>query len=475
MFNLIIVIISILLIAFSSFLYKVVSGESLFKLNMISMSFWILGSLCFIPSLLIVLDAEAIKNMVGEDILYGSINNKFRAWALQYWLLIAIPIGCLFSKLLLNSIKIRPLRSFIKIYQKGKDINIGFNFNEYLSFYIILFFTLSYSVYILIHSMNENPLLVALTGGNPIDILIARGKFTIGFNNKFLDSLLNQNTVFLFCMLSFAIKKKYNHLKWKIIFIYLFILTLLISMISGTTGPIIFYLFNLGFLRYIISGVFVTKKELLVFISFFLFVFVFFKSKDSSSDLVINQIISRIFFDQEKGFYFALQVFPKIHPFLGFSSSAAWLNELISGKSSLDYGHILMYNYVPEAVEGGYAGHFTSIFLTEMWSNFGWIGVIFGPFWVGVVIYSLHFLFVNRKITIISIVIYAHLSVLGLGYFSDFVRFYYPANIILTYLGPILILFIGTSILHIFRFFIKGKNNSPFENEKLKEKLIQNA
>ena len=117
------------------------------------------------------------------------------------------------------------------------------------------------------------------------------------------------------------------------------------------------------------------------------------------------------------------------------------MHDLFNLESSVDYGHILMENFSPDGVEAGYLGHFTSVFITEMWANFGWIGVICGPLWVGFVIYTVHCLFLRgHKVTIISLAFYAHVSVLGFGYVSDFMRFYYPVNVILIYMGPLLIL-----------------------------------
>jgi hypothetical protein len=222
------------------------------------------------------------------------------------------------------------------------------------------------------------------------------------------------------------------------------------GIIGGSTGTIVFYFSVIFFLRYILEGKLIYFTEIVNILLLIMVVFYFFKSEgDQSISLFMNHIFSRIFFDQGKGFYYALQIFPDVNPFLGLSSSAIWFNKLVGAPTSSDYGHILMYNYSPEAVAIGYGGHFTSVFITEMWANFGWYGVLLGPLWVGFILFITQQFFIRTPLTIISSAFYSHITILGFGYFSDFVRFYYPINVFLIYFGPIL-LFTVTALVSQF-------------------------
>ncbi len=184
----------------------------------------------------------------------------------------------------------------------------------------------------------------------------------------------------------------------------------------------------------------------------------------------MSHLFSRIFFDQGKGFYYAMQIFPDVNPFLGLSSSAIWFNELLGASTSSDYGFILMYNFSPEAVAIGYGGHFTSIFIAEMWANFGWYGVLLGPLWVGFIIFIVQKFFLRRPLTVITSAYYSHISILGFGYFSDFVRFYYPVNVFLMYFGSLLILAIAALMARIF-----NRKNKSIANATFETSLVQPA
>ncbi len=449
--NIIFVLISFFLIITSGYLYRIASSSPLSNPNMISTSFWVLGALCFIPSLLILIDLNPVPDLESDNIIYGDFENRLKAWILQYWLLIGIPIGAILARFLFsnftsniksNKFKNTPLKD-IRIWGKLSELTL---FNTILCFFIISV------LYVFVISSKTNPLSIALSGGSTAEILTARNTFQFGIGVPLFDTLFRSDTVLIFSLVAMAMSIKEKKFKWKALFILMFLFVLLLSIIGGSTGSLIFYIAILVYLRYILTGMLIRLKELLA-ISIIIFLsFAYYKSGDDASvKFIFNHIFARAFFDQTKGFYYSLQIFPNVHPYLYFSSSAVWLNELLFGTYSLDYGHILMYNYIPKAVEAGYAGHFTSIFITEMWSNFGWFGVFLGPIWVGIVISVLHNYLIKKQKSILLLVLYGHLSIFGFGYFSDFVRYYYPVNISLTYIGPIIILSFGYFFQIIFK------------------------
>lgn len=440
--NIFFVFISLVLIITSGYLYRIASSSRLSNPNMISISFWVLGALCFIPSLLILIDLNPVPDVDSDSIIYGNFDNKLKAWILQNWLLIGVPIGAILARFFLSNFDNIKSRKFKNI--PLKDIPIWGKLSELTLFNTILCFFIISVFYVFVFSSKTNPLTVALSGGSTAEILTARNTFEFGIGIPLFDTIFKSDTVLLFSLIAMAMSIRENKLRWKILFILMLLFVFLLSIIGGSTGSLIFYIAILVYLRYILIGKLLYFKEFIAILTIVFLSFAYYKSGDDASiKFIFNHIFARAFFDQTKGFYYSLQIFPNVHPHLIFTSSAIWINELFFGTSSLDYGHILMYNYIPKAVEAGYAGHFTSIFITEMWSNFGWPGVLFGPIWVGFVICMFHNYFVKKQKSILLLVLYGHLSIFGFGYFSDFVRFYYPVNISLTYLGPIILLSFG--------------------------------
>ena len=438
----------ILLSAFVGFisllLYKKISGVSIFNLNMLSVSFWIFFILCFLPGLIILTDGILFFVEFDSNI-YGDLYNRFQGWAIQCWLMISVPLGAIAVKKIIFSN--RNINASVGKVSSLSKIEIGLGFSALQLYFCLIVYFILYSVLTYILSTGTNPLITALSGGQITDISISRSQFSAGTGYVLFDKLFGHDSVLLFSLVAFAMSLKTREVKWRLLFYCMALFVIFNGIIGGSTGTIIFYFSVVFFLRYVLVGKLIYFFELAIAFLFIMGVFYFFKSDgDQTINFFLGHLFSRIFFDQGKGFYYALQIFPNVNPFLGMSSSAIWINELIGASTSPDYGHILMYNFSPEAVAIGYAGHFTSVFIAEMWANFGWFGVLLGPLWVGVVLYTVHYLFLRKSLTVISSAYYSHIAIFGFGYFSDFVRFYYPINISLIYLGPMLIFSISALV-----------------------------
>ena len=141
--NIFFVILSFILIFTSGYLYRIASSSRLNNPNMISVSFWVLGVICFIPSLLILIDLNPVPDIDSDSIIYGDFNNKLKAWILQYWLLIGIPIGAILARFFLSSSDSIKFKKFNTI--PLKDMPIWGKLNEFTLFNTILcFFILSF-------------------------------------------------------------------------------------------------------------------------------------------------------------------------------------------------------------------------------------------------------------------------------------------------------------------------------------------
>jgi hypothetical protein len=453
MLSVLIISASIFLVLISVKLYRLATGKSILTINMLNLSFWILGALCIIPSLLVVLDIPVFRSYDEDFFLYGDFSNRFKAWIFQYWLLTGIPIGAIMTKFLfIGKMRKYDLTEYCKY---NKSIEIGSRFSENKLYKIITFFFLLFVLIVLVSSRQSNPLFVALKGGSLIDIYLARNEFKPGTGVEIIDLFFRSDTMLIFTLITYAMALLTKKKKWWTLFLVMFFFIVFLAILSGSTGSLLFNIVVILFLRFMLVGKTIKMTHLIfLVVSLFLSFLLLKTGDDADATQVIEHIFNRAFFEQTRGLYFGLQIFPTEHQFLYFSSSAVWLNKLLDLQTSLDYGLVLMNYYTPYGVEAGFAGHFTSIFITEMWANFGWCGVLFGPIWVGMVINFIHIVFGSFRPTIIGLAFYAHISILGFGYFSDFIRFYYPVNVLSIYLGAHLLLLSGIHLSSIVK-----KNN----------------
>lgn len=443
----IIILLSLLAGFISLLLYKKISGVSIFNLNILSVSFWIFFILCFFPGVLILID-EIFSFRIFEVNIYGDFYNRLQGWAIQCWLIISLPIGAIAAKIVI--FPNRTVKTLMGSNFSLSKIDIGFGFTPLQIYYVLFLYFILYSLQTFLLLTDTNPLAIALSGGHVVDISVSRAQFSVGTGYLLFDKLFGNDSVILLSLVAYAMSLKTRELKWKLLFLCMAFFNILIGIIGGSTGTVVFYCSVVFFLRYLLVGKLIYYFELIIVLLLIIAVFYFFKSEgDQSFGFLMSHLFSRIFLDQAKGFYYALQIFPDLNPFLGLSSSAIWFHEMIGETTSPDYGYILMYNYSPEAVAIGYGGHFTSMFITEMWANFGWYGVLLGPLWVGFVLFIVHQFFLRKPLTVISSAYYSHIAILGFGYFSDFVRFYYPVNVFLIYFGPILFLTVSALVCRI--------------------------
>jgi hypothetical protein len=146
------------------------------------------------------------------------------------------------------------------------------------------------------------------------------------------------------------------------------------------------------------------------------------------------------------GTYYAFEVFPVKHDFLMFSSTGREIHNLLGLKFEESYGIIMMQFHNPFGVEAGSAGHLSTIFMGEAWANFGIIGIIVAPLWVGGILQLLNHSFLKKNKNSISIALYAYLTI-SFGYTTDFIGFYYPLGTIMLIAGFFILIWLVRIII----------------------------
>ncbi|GAA4311571.1 hypothetical protein GCM10023143_20750 [Compostibacter hankyongensis] len=147
-------------------------------------------------------------------------------------------------------------------------------------------------------------------------------------------------------------------------------------------------------------------------------------------------LIGRIILGQSTGTYLSFDLFPKYHDFIGFDS----ISNLLSNLLGLDYSErsarLIMEFYNSRGVDEGGAGVINSLFIGEAWANFGLIGVLLSPLYVGFITQFINLFFLKNKKTPILVGILAYLSynMPITGGVNDFIYNVFLLTIILAFL-----------------------------------------
>ena len=88
-------------------------------------------------------------------------------------------------------------------------------------------------------------------------------------------------------------------------------------------------------------------------------------------------------------------IFPADHAFIGLSSLSQALSNIFGVEYIERAARITMQAFNPAGVAAGTAGVMNSLYVAEAWANFGLLGVLLSPLWVGIVIQTLYIFFLK--------------------------------------------------------------------------------
>jgi oligosaccharide repeat unit polymerase len=154
--------------------------------------------------------------------------------------------------------------------------------------------------------------------------------------------------------------------------------------------------------------------------------------------VLINKSVSfkgvwdRAVYAQTYGNYLSFYTFPDIHPHIGFSSTSKLIKKL-----GFEYkepaSRIMMRVSNEKAVKEGTAGFMVSTFFAEAWANWGLVGLIFCPLYVGFFIKFLIGLIINLRKTTVSIGVLVFISY-KLGLNMGINKIIFPRYIIVSFI-----------------------------------------
>lgn len=173
------------------------------------------------------------------------------------------------------------------------------------------------------------------------------------------------------------------------------ILSMLFLLTTSEKAPIIFYILAL----YISSGF--AKNKILkvnfkliasfVFVVFFIYYFIV---ADDFNEIK-NLVFERIFFAQMAIVYYSLDYYNSTN-FIGLSSLGGFFNKLFQLPVEKASSEVLMASYFHEMLAGG-GWNINGIYISDAWSNYGVIGVVVAPIYVGFVVAVLYLFLVRVR------------------------------------------------------------------------------
>ena len=152
-------------------------------------------------------------------------------------------------------------------------------------------------------------------------------------------------------------------------------------------------------------------------------------------------IFGRVFLSGIAGLFHSFDLFPEQIDYIGFSSISTYVSDFFDLEHHERSARLIMEAINPRGVKEGVAGVINSLFIAEAWANFGLIGVILGPTYVGFLIGITYYFLLLTKKTPLFLGLFGYLSYKSsiLGGFNDYIYNVGIAVIVIMILGIVIV------------------------------------
>jgi len=448
-------LISVLILFISYYLFKKASGTlDIRQLNISSFVFYSLFLMTFIGSLQIQYDLLIPESYVPQD-----DNLRTHGWMVVMYAMIMVPIGMLIACWLF---RVGSMRNLVHQYYVTpldfKDIfwESCFKHSQYI-FSLLSIIAVSFIIYMQI----ENIPLFHLLGGSQDYYGMGMLRHDSGLRNFEYGRLLNIvlspiaafSSVFAYSAYGyFKAKKRIIDLLWLVVMVFF---SLLLNTYALVKSSIIYWAISLIVVHIIVVGKLSIKGlagTVAVIICLIGLSTIFVQGSRAYIESVnllsvvsisVDVFVSRITWGQLFGTYLCLDIFPGTLPHIFFSSTGNFIHQLFNMPFSPDYGMLVMSVWRPNWPP---AGHCTTYFMGEAWANFGLIGIILAPLFVGFIIQTFHIGLLRLRKTAFNVAIYGF-SFSVMPIMSGLKGFYYPEGFI-EYFIVIVMIYAVAVIIH---------------------------
>lgn len=451
------IIIWMAVLAISVILFKNVSGSlSLLKPN--------LNSLIFYYSLL-------VSSYIGSLLIALDIDHYYMINKLDHEVYRYIGFGAVSFVMIML-----PLSMFIVSKLAGFDAKKEFNhylkkpiehtFTERNEFYLIFLGLSLISMLAVAYTLlktSQVPIF-ALLKGNLSDLGMLRIDAARNFHGKVLiRNIFAIALTPLLSLIAYVYTVKTRQLKWGLLFLPLFACAVLISVYDLSKSPIIFYIIMFIFVQLYVGRLVLNRRRINFYVicgaTLIILMYMFIQGvNDLGSYLSYSSgPIGRLILAQIAPTFLHLNIFGESIPFLHGSS----LPSILIGWFDIEQvrsARLVMANAFPNRIEDGTGGVLNTLFIAEAYANFGYLGILFGTIYVGVLIQILYIIFIRLPKNPVFLCLFIYFSIniprTLVGGFADFL--FNPIWIFITCLFAGILLFIRIR-LDLFSFFFKKK------------------
>jgi hypothetical protein len=455
-------LISALVLFVSYRLFKKASGTlDVREINISSFVFYSLFIMTFIGSL------QIQYNLIADGYVPEDDRLRTYGWMVVMYAMLVVPIGMLIACRLF---KVDSMRTLVSQYNasplsfQDNSWESGFKHSQY---FFSLLSILAVLLIIYLHG-ERTPLFHLLLGSQDyMGMGMLRhdsGLVNIEYGEYMrviISPLAAFSSVFAYSAYCYVKSKKQSiDIIWLVLMV---LFSLLINTYALVKNPIIYWLVGFVVVHILITGKLRIKVLILiagVFISLIGFSTIFIQGAreyiESVSLLSVLTISVKVFFNritygQLFGTYLCLDIFPETLPHIFFSSTGNFIHQLFNMPFSPDYGRLVMSIWRPDWPT---AGHCTTYFMGEAWANFGLIGILLAPFWVGFFIQTFHIGLLRLRKTAFNVALYGF-SFTIIPTMTGFQGFYYPEGFIEYFIIIIMMYATASIIKSLFKKIVK--------------------
>lgn len=409
------IVVSVATTIVSYFLFARVAGSmSPTRPTMISFIFYFpLLAASYLGSI-IILNYDGYIN----EVLVRSQSREVRlmVWLSVSYVMIALPAGMLMAKRLIG---VKSARRLFNKYCRRPLVPLQSRRDSALRMilYALTLLCLGVTGYTY-HVLGLDTFRVVMTADNPVDLLILRTRISADFpGNVYVKNIIGMSLTPILSYVAlayFVMTRRRSDLMW---FILLLACTLLMLFHNLTKSGIPFYLLGFAPLYVVVKGPLrIRTLGLIGAVSgltlFGLYAFLV-RNVDPAYHLspLRQGLVGRVVVSQVSSLYRHFDIFPEEHDHIGGRSLSRPLSRLTGTGHVPRSGRIVLERTRATWIEQGYGGVLNTIFIGEAWANFGWMGLLLSPLWVGFVIGILFLTLLRLPKTPLLVGVLAYLSV----------------------------------------------------------------
>ncbi|WP_113930701.1 O-antigen polymerase [Bacillus sp. P14.5] len=414
----------IVVLTASVLLFRKVAGSlSPLKPNLISIIFYyslLISS--FIGSVLIALDIDHYYMINRLD------HEKYRliGFLCVSFVMLFLPLTMLMVNKLLGFDSKREFNEYLK-----KPIH-------YLSstkrdvFFWLFFILSSISILSVVYTllMTETIPLFELLKGNSADLAMLRIEASRSFNGYvYVRNIFAIALTPILSLIAYIVSYQQKTLRWKLLFLILFSLSILISIYDLAKSPVFFYIIMFILIRLYIGSLKLNWKRISVYLimggTVLIGMYVSIQGVSNISEYLSYSSgpIGRIILAQISPAFLHLNLFNESIPFLQGQSLPSILISWLDIEN-VRSARLVMENTFPNKVDDGTAGVLNTLFIGEAYANFGYLGILFGTLYLGVLIQIVYICFLRLPKNPVFIGLFVYFTVniprTLVGGFADF-------------------------------------------------------